>query len=106
MVDLGLEQRDLDSVCAVLESVPAVEQAIVFGSRAKGNFKLGSDVDLVLKGENLTFEQVSHISYLLNEETSMPYRFDVLAYKTIASPELLAHIDRVGVVVFRRHKEE
>ena len=105
MVDLGLEQRDLDSICAVLESVPAVEQAVVFGSRANGCFKTGSDVDLALKGENLSLEQVAHISYLLNEETPMPYRFDVLQYKTISSVELLAHIDRVGVVLFRRHEE-
>ena len=106
MRDLGLSQNDLQAICVVLESIPAVELAMVFGSRAKGVFKLGSDVDLALKGELLSFEQVSKISYLLNEETLMPYQFDVLHYETINSPELVEHIDRVGVIVFQKHEDE
>ncbi len=106
MRDLGLVENDLQALAGVLKQFPAVEQAIVFGSRAKGAFKNGSDVDLALRGESLSFEQVSRVSYLLNEETSMPYRFDVLQYETIDSPELVGHIDRVGVVVFQRHDGE
>lgn len=102
MRDLGLSQNDLQAINAVLESVSAVELAIVFGSRAKGVFKPGSDVDLALKGSSLSFEHISKISYLLNEETLMPYQFDVLHYETISSPELTAHIDRVGEVVYSR----
>jgi predicted nucleotidyltransferase len=106
MRDLGLVENDLQALVGVLGQFPAVEQAIVFGSRAKGTFKKGSDVDLALKGKSLSFEQVSRISYLLNEETSMPYRLDVLQYETIKSPELVEHIDRVGVIVFQRHEDE
>lgn len=56
---------------------------------------------MALKGTELTFEGVTRISYLLNEETFMPYKFDVLQYETIKSTELIDHIDRVGITVYK-----
>lgn len=101
----GLLESDMTSIVEVISSHQQVEQAFIFGSRAKGNFRLGSDVDLALKGKNLDFEMVSKISYILNEETLMPYEFDVVNYHSIQEPELIHHIDRVGIEVFNRKKE-
>lgn len=101
----GLLDTDLESIFKVLSDQPKVETAFIFGSRAKGNFKNGSDVDIALKGEKLDFETISQISYFLNEETNMPYKFDVLNFHTIKEPELIKHIDRVGIEFFRRSKE-
>ena len=98
----GLLDADVEAIVSVLRNHTNVEQAYIFGSRAKGNFKKGSDVDLALKGEKLDFDTVSQISYLLNEETNMPYKFDVLNYHTIKEPDLLLHIDRVEVQVYKR----
>ncbi|WP_339704386.1 nucleotidyltransferase domain-containing protein [Algoriphagus aquimarinus] len=100
----GLLDADIESIVSVLSNHAEVEKAYIFGSRAKGNYRTGSDVDLALKGEKLDFETVSQISYLLNEETNMPYKFDVLNYHSIKEPELLVHIDRIGVEVFKRKK--
>ena len=92
----------MEAIAAVLSQEPKVEQAFIFGSRAKGNFRNGSDVDLALKGEELDFNTISRISYQLNEETTMPYQFDVLNYHTIKEPALIKHIDRAGIEFFRR----
>lgn len=100
----GLLEADVAAIISVLSNYAKVEKAYIFGSRAKGNFKIGSDVDLALKGEKLDFETVSQISYLLNEETNMPYKFDVLNYHSIKELELLVHIDRIGIEVFKRKK--
>ncbi len=96
----GLLDTDLLAIQNILSQHPQVEQAIIFGSRAKGNYKQGSDVDLALKGERLSFAIISQISYVLNETTNMPYQFDLLNYHTINTPALIEHIDRVGVVVY------
>jgi predicted nucleotidyltransferase len=101
----GLLESDLFSILGELSKHDNVELAILFGSRAKGNFKHGSDVDLALKGKTLDFETVSKISYFLNEETTMPYKFDVVNYHSIQEPELIHHIDRVGIEIFNRKKE-
>ncbi|GMQ30104.1 nucleotidyltransferase domain-containing protein [Algoriphagus confluentis] len=101
----GLLESDLTSIVEVISRHQQVDQAFIFGSRAKGNFRPGSDVDLALKGKNLDFETASKIGYILNEETLMPYKFDVVNYHSIQEPELINHIDRVGIEVFNRKKE-
>lgn len=98
----GLLDADIMAIAAVLSQEPRVEQAFIFGSRAKGNFRNGSDVDLALKGEELDFNTISRISYRLNEETAMPYQFDVLNYHTVKEPALIAHIDRVRIEFYSR----
>lgn len=99
---LGLLESDMLEISAVLEKFPPIEKAIIFGSRAKGNFKNGSDVDLALKGIDLNLEIIHEVSLLLNEDTKMPYQFDVLSYFDIKEPTLTEHIDRVGVLIFER----
>jgi len=71
MNNRGLLQPDLDIVLSVLGEFPNVKEAIIFGSRAKGNFRNGSDVDIALKGENINLEIVTNISYRLNKEITL-----------------------------------
>jgi predicted nucleotidyltransferase len=98
--DFGLKPGDLEMICRILEKEPNIEQALIFGSRAKGNYKPGSDVDIALKGKNLTSQSVTDVSFQLNEETIMPYKFDVLNYHTIQEPALVKHINSVGIVFY------
>ena len=98
----GLLERDMDSIIAVLIKQPTVEKSFIFGSRAKGNFKKGNDVDLALKGRYLNFDVISQISYQLNEETKMPYNFDVLNYHTLEEPDLINHIDSIGIEIYSK----
>jgi predicted nucleotidyltransferase len=98
----GLSQADMDAIKAVVSSCPKVDQGLLFGSRAKGTYRNGSDVDLALKGRELSFTDISRISELLNEETNMPYRFDVLDYDRISEAELKNHIDRNAISIYSR----
>ena len=98
----GLLDSDIEAIVQTLIKHPKVERALIFGSRAKGNFKNGSDVDIALKGTGLDFDTQSQISYWLNEETNMPYKFDVLIYENLHEPKLQEHIDRVGIEFYNR----
>lgn len=100
----GFKQNDIEKIISILCKQDEVEQAFIFGSRAKGNYKNGSDVDIALKGKNLNFKITSHISCLLNEETNMPYKFDVLNYHTISNRDLVEHINRVGIIFYKQNK--
>jgi predicted nucleotidyltransferase len=102
--NLGLTSNDIKIIQGLLQSEKAVEQAIVFGSRAKGNYRNGSDVDIALKGLHLDFRIVTHLSYLLNEETSMPYRFDLINYQTLNNDALKEHINMVGKEIYSTQK--
>jgi len=87
----------------ILQQHSLVGEALLFGSRAKGNYKNGSDVDIALKGENMDWGTITHISYLLNEETIMPYHFHVLNYHK-TDKNLVEHIDRVGKKFYSKNE--
>lgn len=93
----GLIDRDFIHINAAIQEFPEIEKVILFGSRAKGNYKKGSDVDLAIKGDRLTYEITARFADCLNEEKPLPYFFDVVHYEAIADLMLKAHIDRVGI---------
>jgi len=94
----GLNSKELDVIIAVLKQFDPLIEAVLFGSRAKGNYTRGSDVDLAVKG--CTAKDVISISMKLNEETTLPYFFDIVLYETIKSSQLIEHIDRVGKPIY------
>ncbi len=96
----GLKERDIKYIIESFSTHSEIEEAVLFGSRAKGIFKKGSDVDIAIKGKNITNSIVTRLSYLLNEEKPLPYYFDVVHYEKIEEPELTKHIDRVGIVIY------
>lgn len=92
----GLDLSDIQSIQEILGQFPEVHQALIFGSRAKGNFRPGSDIDIAIKGDEATHSIASKISGILNEDTIMPYHFDVLSYRELNNKELISHIDKAG----------
>jgi len=96
----GLTAHELALVCKELGRHPEVSEAVLFGSRAKGNHHPASDVDLALSGisDELTAAAIADAL----ENLPLPYRFDVKARDTLRYPPLLDHIERVGVVIYRR----
>uniref|UniRef100_C6E103 DNA polymerase beta domain protein region n=1 Tax=Geobacter sp. (strain M21) TaxID=443144 RepID=C6E103_GEOSM len=98
----GLLERDLEHILAAVKSLPEISQLVLFGSRAKGNFKTGSDVDLAIKGAAVSYETALKLAEILNEEKPLPYFFDVVHYEGVSEPGLIEHIDRVGVVLYSK----
>ncbi|MBN1984637.1 MAG: nucleotidyltransferase domain-containing protein [Chitinivibrionales bacterium] len=98
----GLTKDDIITIKNSIAKHNEIESALLFGSRAKGNFKHGSDVDIALKGKDIDYTVILSISTELNEETTLPYHFDVLNYRMLESTELIDHINRVGVEFYRK----
>lgn len=100
----GLKDSDLDYIKKSLEKFSEIEKAVIFGSRAKGNYKPGSDVDIAIYGENIDFDTVSALHAMLEEEGPLPYFFDIVDYTHLTHENLKEHIDRVGKVIFEKEK--
>ncbi len=100
----GLTDQIIASMAQVFEPNPKVDKAFIFGSRAKGNFREGSDIDIAIKGRDLTFKDIISLSGKL-EDLDIPYKIDLLDYHTIKEPALQEHIDRVGIEFYSRWKE-
>lgn len=102
-MDFGLRKSDIDYIIEVISNFLEIEKAVIFGSRALGSYKPGSDVDIALYGEKITFDTVATLHSMLEDQGPLPYFFDVVDYTHLEHKELKEHIDRVGKVIFRRN---
>lgn len=98
----GVSEKTLILIMSSLKRFHEIESAIIFGSRAMGNFKPGSDIDLAIKGSNITSDTVQQLQVFLNENAPSPYLFDIVHYENISENALIEHIDRFGQVIFQR----
>ena len=98
----GLTEKALSLILSELSKYDQIESAVIFGSRAMGNYKLGSDIDLVIYGKGVNHEILNRLSFRLNEELPLPYYFDVLVYHLVESEALKEHINEFGKVIYRR----
>jgi predicted nucleotidyltransferase len=92
----GLGSGALARLRAVFAAQPGIDRVLVYGSRAKGNFRPGSDIDLVLDGARLGHEDLLRIESAL-DDLDLPYRIDLSLLHRIENPDLLDHIRRVGL---------
>lgn len=97
----GLLERDLKCILQAIRNYPEIQEVIIFGSRAMGNFKTGSDVDLALKGK-VDRKTINRLSDDLNEEQPLPHFFRVISYEDISNRELKDHIDTVGKRIYQK----
>ena len=96
----GLKETTIQKICAVLVRYSQVEKAVLYGSRAKGNYKNGSDIDLTLYGGvdltlNVLYKIIDELDDLL-----LPYTIDLSIFKDIGDPDVIEHIQRVGVTFY------
>ena len=99
----GLNESTIARINRVFAGYPGIERVILYGSRAKGNFRHGSDIDLTMDGAEISFEQFSRMTLEL-DDLLLPYTIDLSLKRQIGNPDLLAHIERVGVVFYERER--
>lgn len=97
----GLSEATVENICAVFTHFPEIEKVILYGSRAKGSFKTGSDIDLTLCGAALTSDLCSIIASAL-DDLLLPYTIDLSVFDELDHEKLREHIERVGMVFYER----
>jgi predicted nucleotidyltransferase len=98
----GLTESTIEKICGVFAGYPQVEKAVLYGSRAKGNYKNGSDIDLTLHGgadltRNVLYRIMDDLDDLL-----LPYTIDVSIFSAISDADVIEHIQRVGVTFYKK----
>lgn len=97
----GLSNIVIEDLQKVFKSHSNIDEVIIFGSRAKGNYSEGSDIDLAIKGDNISFNQLMDIHVQI-EELELLYKVDLVDYNKYAASPVAAHIDRVGKVFYKK----
>jgi len=99
----GLKTNCIKDIINVLKLQSEVEEALIFGSRAMGTYKNGSDIDIALKGEKITFDTIATIRLRLDELPYL-YMYDIIDYKKISNPAVTAHIDELGITFYKKEE--
>ena len=97
----GFSEQNIKELREILASIPAIEEAIIYGSRARGDYKPASDVDITLKGSKLTFRDVA----LLDDKlyySYLPYYFGTSIIADLTNEELIENINRCGKVFYKK----
>lgn len=100
-MEFGLKEEIIDSIKKCLSDFEQIEEVILYGSRAKGNFRNGSDIDLTIIGEQFTLADLAQLENCI-DDLLLPYKFDISLYEHIDNKDLLDHIARVGVSFYSK----
>jgi len=100
-LSFGLKNSTLNKLCSVFQSHGNIDSVILYGSRAKGSYKLGSDIDLTIKGGLLPFFEFLQIEDQI-DDLYLPYMVDLSQYRQLTNSDLIEHIDRIGVNIYTR----
>lgn len=98
---IGIDDTSLQKITSLFSKYPVIKEVILFGSRAKGNFREGSDIDLALKGQAINSTLLTQIE-LEYDKLYLPWKLDLIIHDTIQNADLKDHIQRVGISLYQR----
>ena len=98
----GLDDKYFDKLISVFPRHPEVESVILYGSRAKDNYKPFSDIDITLKGSNLTRQHLGQI-FTEIDDLLLPYLLDISIYNKLTDKGFIEAIDKTGVEIYRKN---
>ncbi len=101
-MNFGLRDSDIGYMTDLFRQHPDIDEVWVYGSRAKGTNRPGSDVDLALIGPDVKRETVAHIHFVLEEDGPMPFFFDVLHWDTLSNEKLKNEIQQTAKPLYQR----
>lgn len=103
MSTFGLPATAIEQICQTLASCARVERAIIYGSRAKGNYRHNSDIDLTLEGSQLCDRDLATLEARL-DDLLLPWQIDLSIKQTLSTPALIEEIDRHGRLFYNSRK--
>ena len=98
--EYGLRDKDMQYMFQLFAQVPAIEKVILYGSRARGDYEKGSDVDLAVVGKEVRYTDIAHIHDVLETESPTLLWFDVLHYDSLKNEKLKQQIDLSGKTIY------
>lgn len=95
----GIPDKTINIIVEYFKTKPEIKKVVIYGSRAKGNYKTGSDIDFAV-----WTNAHNHISTILNEldELPTPYKFDVTDYLTLTHAGMKQSIDTDGIIFYEK----
>ncbi len=100
----GLKPNIIESINNVFAKYPRIDRVVLYGSRAKGNYKHGSDIDLTIISEDINLQILHKIENEI-DDLLLPYKIDISIYSHIKNENLLDHINRIGLDFYIKNQQ-
>lgn len=101
--NFGLQASVIQKINRVFSDFSQIDKAIIYGSRAIGNYRNGSDIDITLFGNEALKQKLNNIASQL-DDLLLPYLIDLSIYKDLDNQELLEHINKFGKIFYTRRE--
>jgi predicted nucleotidyltransferase len=98
----GLKESNIEKINQIFVKNNKIEEVLLYGSRAIGSYREGSDIDLTIKG-NIEFKDLQRIISEL-DNLLLPYKFDISIFKDINNNDLIDHIKKIGIIFYKKEK--
>jgi predicted nucleotidyltransferase len=97
----GLSETTQEKLVELFKKYSFIDNVILYGSRAKGNFKIGSDIDLTIKSSQMTLNQLLMLENDI-DDLYLPYKVDISLFNQIDNSNLIDHIQKVGIEFYKK----
>ncbi len=101
--NFGISDQSFNTILGLLKQHTEIEYAKIFGSRAIGNYKDGSDIDISIHGDSINMDTIHKLKYQLSESI-IPYYIDIVDYKSIKNSDFIQHIDVFGKLFYNKQQ--
>lgn len=98
-LDTGLSDLILDDLRRVFAAYPEIEQVLIFGSRAKGTYKDGSDIDLAVFAQTMSEPRFTKLWNEL-DALHLVFKMDVLHWDRLGNQRLKDRIPVGGKLLY------
>ena len=96
----GLKDNELDAIVQTIKSIEKVEKAVIFGSRARGDYKKASDIDIAIYAKDLTSTELNILRDKL-EQLDIIYKIDVVDVYKLVKKKLIENIEGEGIEIYK-----
>ena len=96
----GIPEKSYQLILNSFKNCEQIERAAIYGSRAMGNYKKGSDIDLVVYGKRLNHNILLKLKTKLEQELPIPFYFDITHYESLPENDLKKHIDNYSKIIY------
>jgi len=100
----GLSDKTINTLQQVFTNYAEIEHVILYGSRAKGTYHTGSDIDITLIAPTMSFERLLNLELAI-DDLLLPYKMDISLFHKLKDPSLLEHISRVGKIFYENNHQ-
>ena len=104
--EIGLSEKSMKIIYDIFAQFQQIEKVILYGSRAMGNFREGSDIDMtIIADETFSYDDLLKLNGMFSD-SYLPYFVDLSIFSKLQNTSLIEHINRKGKLLYEKQNHK